>query len=87
MKEHQDRNLRQELHQRTWRNSAYWIAHGWLNLLSYISNDHLYSVDTASPPMSIINPENAHIDLPKANQREEFLSIESFFLDDLILFC
>lgn len=59
----QGRNVRQEVNQKPWRNTAYWpVPHGLLSLLSYAILNHELRIGNIhrelGPPISIIHQEN-----------------------------
>lgn len=55
--------MRQELKERSWRNTNYWLAlHALLSLLSQTTQNHLFrggAHNGLSAPTSVINQENA----------------------------
>lgn len=62
--------------QKSWRNTAHWLAlHGLFTLLSYINRDHLPEHGSThrglGSPSSIINQENAPKIGPQASLMEE----------------
>jgi hypothetical protein len=85
IKASQDRNLRQEMKQKSWSNVAYWLAlHGLLSLWSFTIQDHLPRGDVIlrelGPPTSIMKQENVPSDLPTGQSDGGILLSERFSL-------
>jgi hypothetical protein len=71
---------KQELKQRPWRNTAYWLdSHGLLSLLSYTTQAHLPTNGTTysglGSPTSMNNQQNASQMYPKLTLKETILQL------------